>query len=103
MVVTPGRASDNSSASYDLPPGEKRPRTESDSSKHLVGYKRVWERDFPWLVDVESDGSVTGMMCNLCERHKTKTNITNLLFGARLHALTFAKIVLDVMRKFSAS
>ena len=55
MAVTTGRASGNSSASYDLP-GEKRPRSESDSSKHLVEYRRMWERDFPWLVAVESDG-----------------------------------------------
>ena len=42
---------------------EKRSRT--DSSKHLIGYRRAWERQFPWLVAVENDGSVTGMMCSL--------------------------------------
>ena len=73
MAVTPGRAGLRlTSTCYNLPPGEKRPRSESDSSKHLMGYRRVWERDFPWLVAVESDGSVTDMMCNLCKRHKTK-------------------------------
>jgi hypothetical protein len=70
MAATPGRDLGSSSASYDLPPGEKRPRI--DSSKHLVGYRRSWENDFPWLVAVESDGSVTGMMCNLCKRHNTR-------------------------------
>ena len=54
------------------PPGEKRPRIESNSSKHLMGYRRSWEKEFSWLVAVESDGTVTGMMCTLCKRHKTK-------------------------------
>ena len=78
MVVTPGRASGSSSVSYDLPPGEKRPMTESDSRKHLVGYRRVWERYFPWLVAVEGDRSVTGMMWNLCKRHKTNTVVSRV-------------------------
>ena len=68
----PGRASGSSSASYNHPPGEKRPRIESDSSKHLVGYRRAWEKEFPWLVAVESGGTVTGMMCSVCKRHKTR-------------------------------
>ena len=36
-----------------------------------VGYQRSWE-DFPWLMAVESDSKVTGMLCNLCKRHNTK-------------------------------
>ena len=39
-------------------------------------YRRVLERDFPWLVAVESDGSVTGMMCKLRKRHKTNNQST---------------------------
>ena len=53
-------------------PRDKRPRIESDSSKHLVGYRRAWENEFSWLVAVESDGNVTGMLCTLCKKHKTK-------------------------------
>lgn len=51
-------------------PPEKRPR--SDTSRHVVCYKKQWEVEFPWLLSVMSNGSVTGMMCSLCKRHHTK-------------------------------
>ena len=50
----------------------KRPRLSQDTSKHLVGYRQLWESEFTWLIPVETDGLVTGMLCRLCQRHKTK-------------------------------
>ena len=48
----------------------KRPKI--DTSKHSVGYQQSWEKEYPWLMAVESGGEVTGMLCSLCKRHKTK-------------------------------
>ena len=48
----------------------KRPKI--DTSKHSVGYQQSWEKEYPWLMAVESGGEVTGMLCILCKRHKTK-------------------------------
>ena len=32
----------------------------------------MWETEFPWLVAVESEGKVSGMICSICKRHKSK-------------------------------
>ena len=44
------------------------------ASKHAVGYSIEWEKDFPWLQPVRhvETGPVTGMLCCLCKKHKTK-------------------------------
>ena len=54
----------------------KRPRLSQDTSKHLVGYGQLWENEFTWLIPVETDGLVTGILCRLCQRHKTKNKYT---------------------------
>ncbi len=47
-------------------------RQKFDSSKHLVAYVSKWEEEFNWLMPVKnSSGVVTGMLCQLCKRHKT--------------------------------
>ena len=44
----------------------------NDATKHAVGYKIKWEREFPWLLTKKnSTGTVTGMLCRFCKRHKT--------------------------------
>ena len=47
--------------------------TPAVTTKHAVGYNSEWE-DFPWLHPVHSieTGSVTGMLCRLCKKLKTK-------------------------------
>ena len=57
----------------------------------ILWYTDERGRKFPWLVAVESGGTVTGMMCSI---YKREINTTNLLFGAQPHALTFAKIAM---------
>ena len=44
----------------------------SNRSKHLVGYKKQWEKEFSWLLCVYEVGKAIGMMCRLCKRHHTK-------------------------------
>ena len=34
----------------------KRPKI--DTSKHVVAYQHSWEKEFPWLMTVESGGEV---------------------------------------------
>ena len=47
----------------------KQPRLSQDTSKYLVGYRQLWGSKFTWLIPVETDGLVTGM---LCQQYKTK-------------------------------
>ena len=44
----------------------------SNRSKHVVGYKKQWEKEFSWLLCVYEGGNAIGMMCRLCKRHHTK-------------------------------
>ena len=41
-------------------------------SKHLIGYDRNWETEFPWLEVVTDDGKAVGMLCKLCRKHNTE-------------------------------
>ena len=51
---------------------KKRKVGSNDATKHAMGYKTKWETDFPWLLpEKNSTGVVTGMLCQLCRRHKT--------------------------------
>ena len=77
---------------------EKRSRT--DSSKHLVGYRRAWESEFLWLVAVENDGSVTGMMCTLCKKYKTKSKYNQSTVWSSTPRTYFRK---DAVRRHARS
>ena len=70
MAVAPGRAS-GSSSDHDHPPGESDPRSNLIQASILLDTGDRG-RKFTWLVAMESDGTITGMMCTLCKRHKTK-------------------------------
>lgn len=49
------------------------PSVPAASAKHAVGYNSAWEVEHPWLQPVYNDmGTITGMMCSWCKRHKTK-------------------------------
>ena len=39
------------------------------SGGHKVGYDPSWKSTYPWLVSVESDGTVTGLKCRWCTTH----------------------------------
>ena len=78
----------------------KRPRIESDTSKHLVAYRASWENEFSWLSAVESDGQVTGMLCRLCQRHKTKNKFNQSSVWSSTPCVSFGK---DVRRRHAKS
>jgi hypothetical protein len=65
-----------------------------DISKHLVGYRQAWESDFPWLIPVESDGQVTGMLCTLYQRYKTKNKYNQSPVWSSTPCISFRKDVL---------
>ena len=73
----------------------KRPRVEQDASKHLVGYRPSWENEFPWLSAVESDG----MLCRLCQRHKTKNKFNQSSVWSSIPCTSFRKTSFDAMLK----
>ena len=57
----------------------------------LTGYKKDWEKDYTWLQPVHSieTSCVTGLLCSLCKRHKTKLNIIKALFGAKFRVFAY--------------
>ena len=61
----------------------KRPRLSQDTSKHLVGYRQLWES--------ETDGLVTGMLCRLCQRHKTKNKYNHSPVWSSTPCISFRK------------
>ena len=69
----------------------KRPRLSQDTSKHLVGYRQLWESEFTWLIPVETDGLVTGMLCRLCQRHKTKNKYNHSPVWSSTPCISFRK------------
>ncbi len=45
----------------------------ASTSKHAIGYSCDWEEKYPWLESSRDEtGTITGMMCSWCKRHKTK-------------------------------
>ena len=59
------RSSVSASASTSAP---KRKR----SGGHKVGYDPAWKSTYPWLVPVESDGTVVGLQCQWCTTHSSE-------------------------------
>ena len=42
------------------------------SGGHKVGYDPAWKSTYPWLVPVESDGTVVGLQCQWCTTHSSE-------------------------------
>ena len=59
------RSSVSASASTSAP---KRKR----SGGHKVGYDPAWKSTYPWLVPVESDGTIVGLQCQWCTTHSSE-------------------------------
>ena len=76
--------------------------TPAVTTKHAVGYNSEWEKDFPWLHPVHSveTGSVTGMLCRLCKKHKTKNKYNQTVMWSETPCVSLRR---DCLRRHSLS
>ena len=65
-----------------------------------VGYKPAWESEFSWLVPCFSEGTVCGMMCSLCKRHRTKNKYNNTTVWSASPCICLQK---DSVRRHASS
>ena len=99
-----GASSSSASASASSSAPSSSSGAACSTNKHVIGYKSLWEEDYPWLYPVwSSEGDEVGMLCNVCNARSTKQKISTikLLCGVKCRAFLYAATVFVVIAKAS--
>ena len=98
---SPATSSSSSSGVEETTSKKSKFGNQSDSSKHVVGYNSQWEKEYPWLLAVRNgDGTVTGMLCQICSVHKVKAKYNKSTIWSESPCMSLRK---DSVRRHSES
>ena len=99
--LSPATSSSSSSGVEETTSKRSRFGIQSDSSKHVVGYSSQWEKKYSWLLAVRNgDGTVTGMLCQICSVHKVKAKYNKSTVWSESPCVSLRK---DSVRRHSVS
>ena len=100
--LSPATSSSSSSGVEETTSKRSKFGIQSDSSKHVMGYNSQWEKEYPWLLAVRNgDGTVTGMLCQICSVHKVKAKYNKSTIWSESPCVSLRKTVfVDTVKSY---